>query len=145
MSNLQAAVGVAQLEKLNETIKKKKAIGKLYQDALSRISFTALPIAKTDYCENIYWVFGTLSRDQDKDAKWWGQKLADQGIGTRPFFYPMHKQPCLNHETDSKVELPDSEFLGKYGFYLPSGITLTQDEVAKVAHALVSVMEDSDD
>ena len=145
MSNLQAAVGVAQLERLPQTIQKKREIGSLYQKALNGIDFLDLPIPKTDYCENIYWVFGVLSRDQGKDAKWWGQKLAAQGIGTRPFFYPMHKQPCLNHETFKKVELPDSEFLGKYGFYLPSGLTLTQDEVAKVAHALVSVMEDSDD
>jgi perosamine synthetase len=145
MSNLQAAVGVAQLERLPQTIQKKREIGSLYQEALNGIDFLDLPMPKTEYCENAYWVFGVLSRDQGKDAKWWGRKLATQGIGTRPFFHPMHKQPCLNHEADSKVELPESEFLGKYGFYLPSGLTLTHHEVAKVANALVSEMQDSDD
>ena len=60
MSNLQAAVGVAQLERLSLTIKKKREIGKIYQEELSDIKDFTLPLIRTEYCENVYWVFGII-------------------------------------------------------------------------------------
>jgi len=101
MSNLQAAVGVAQLERLPQAIKTKRRIGMNYQEAFSGINLFTQPLAKTDYCENIYWVYGIVSKDVTKNAKWWMQKLANKGIGTRPFFHPMHQQPALNQYSNS--------------------------------------------
>ena len=130
MSNLQAAVGVAQVERLTKTIQKKREIGKLYQEALAGIENFTLPLSKTKYCENIYWVFGMVSNYPKRNAKYWMRKLAETGIGTRPFFYPLHMQPCFkNYLQTDRPHLPDSERLAEYGFYLPSGITLNVSSI----------------
>lgn len=145
MSNLQAAVGVAQLERLPQTLNKKREIGRMYHQHLQGCEAFTLPLTQTAYCENIYWVFGIISKDKSRDAKWWMNKLAEQGIGTRPFFSPMHIQPCFIHENNGKPDSPVSEFLSRFGLYLPSGLTLSKDEIEKAANALISVIQDSDD
>ena len=134
MSNLQAAVGVAQLERLPQTMEKKREIGRMYHQHLEGCESFTLPLTQTDYCENIYWVFGIVSKDHKKDAKWWMKDLAKKGIGTRPFFYPMHLQPCnqISEKTLNKDPLNHSEKLAKYGFYLPSGVTLTPAQILHI-------------
>ena len=142
MSNLQAAVGTAQLERLPQTIQKKREIGKLYQEALAGIENFALPLPKTKYCENIYWVFGMVSNDKKRNAKYWMQKLAERGIGTRPFFYPMHIQSCLkNYLQTDRPHLHNSERLAEHGFYLPSGLTISNTQISQIAEQLESLIE----
>jgi len=136
MSNLQAAVGVAQLEKLPQTLEKKREIGRLYHQHLEGCKSFSLPLAQTAYCENIYWVFGIISKDETRDAKWWMNKLAGQGIGTRPFFYPMHLQPALKIGSQAEGNFPNSEKIAKYGLYLPSGLNLDQSLVFKIANLI---------
>ena len=138
MSNLQAAVGVAQLEKLPETIEKKKMIGKLYHSRLKECEIFTLPVVKTNYCENIYWVFGLVCNDLSMDAKWFTNRLSKNEIGSRPFFYPMHKQPCLQSKRKGTLCLKQSEYMGKYGFYLPSGVTLKNEDIEKISNLLIS-------
>ena len=134
MSNLQAAVGVAQLERLPQTVEKKREVGRMYHQHLEGCESFTLPLTQTDYCENIYWVFGIVSKDHKKDAKWWMKDLANKGIGTRPFFYPMHLQPCnqVSEITLGMYNLNYSEQLTKYGFYLPSGVTLTPAQILHI-------------
>jgi perosamine synthetase len=95
MTNVQAAIGLAQLERWDESIARKRAMGKLYNDLLMDVKNISLPIVKTSYAENIYWVFGIISEDQNKPAEKIMNLLTEKGIGTRPFFYPMHLQPVL--------------------------------------------------
>ena len=137
MSNLQAAVGVAQLERLPETLKKKREIGKLYHHHLEGCESFTLPLKQTAYCENIYWVFGIISKDDSRDAKWWMNKMKERGIGTRPFFYPMHLQPALQSNSPKENNYPESEKITKYGFYLPSGVTLCEDRISTVSQKLI--------
>ena len=138
MSNLQAAVGTAQLERLPQTIKKKRDIGKLYQEALAGIENFELPLPKTEYCENIYWVFGMVSNDTKRNAKYWMQKLAERGICTRPFFYPMHMQTCLkNYLQTEHPSFPNSERLAVHGFYLPSGMTISNSQISQIAEQFI--------
>jgi perosamine synthetase len=139
MSNLQAAVGVAQLERLPQTLEKKKDIGRMYHQYLKGCEFFDLPLTQTAYCENIYWVFGITSKDKSRDANWWMNKLAEQGIGTRPFFYPMHLQPALRNTAKDNGKFPISEKIAKCGFYLPSGTTLTFYEINLVFDSLISI------
>lgn len=139
MSNLQAAVGVAQLERLPRTIEKKREIGKIYHQHLHESKHFTLPLPKTDYCENIYWIFGILSNEENKNAKWWIGELLKEKIGTRPFFYPMHQQPCFETLTCPKKPLKNAERLSEKGFYLPSGITLTNDEANRVCESIVKI------
>lgn len=134
MSNLQAAVGVAQFERLEEFIAKKKQMGKIYQELLKNIP-AQLPLEKTDYAFNNYWVFGiVLNEDVKFDAKTAMKTLADKGIGTRPFFYPMHLQPAFQKMgLSDNISRPVSEKLYERGFYIPSGLNLTEENIKIVA------------
>ena len=90
MSNLQAAVGIAQLESaFGATIEKKEKIGKHYLEAFKGNEFFQLPLLKTDYCENIFWVFGIIPKLRTKATKYYMGKLG-KICGTRPFFHPLH-------------------------------------------------------
>ena len=140
MSNLQAAVGVAQLERLSQTLEKKREIGRMYHKHLEGNEFFTLPITQTDYCKNIYWVFGIISKDESRDAKWWMNKLAEQGIGTRPFFYPMHLQPVLQIGSQLENNFSNSEKITKYGLYLPSGLNLGESLIEKISKLIKQIM-----
>ncbi|MBI9086135.1 MAG: DegT/DnrJ/EryC1/StrS family aminotransferase [Desulfobacterales bacterium] len=96
MTNLQAAVGLAQLERLADTVRRKRAMGRRYAENLSAVPGIQLPLAGTDQAENIYWVFGVVMADDGRlDAEAVMARLGDHGIGTRPFFWPMHLQPVF--------------------------------------------------
>ena len=135
MSNLQAALGVAQLERINEFIEKKHHMGKLYTRLLSDIKQIELPLPKTDYAHNIYWVYGIVLKDNvDFDAEYAMSALKEKGIGSRPFFYPMHKQPVFRKiGLFNNEHYPIAERLSKRGFYIPSGLSLTEEEIHIVA------------
>ncbi|MDZ4209645.1 MAG: DegT/DnrJ/EryC1/StrS family aminotransferase, partial [Candidatus Curtissbacteria bacterium] len=95
MTNMQAALGLAQLEKVNEHIVKKRKIGSTYQKGLEKMEGFQLPLEKTEYAKNIYWVF-TLVANTQKLCENAIAKLNDAGIGTRPFFWCMHEQPVFH-------------------------------------------------
>ena len=143
MSNLQAAVGLAQFENLSFNLKRKREIGYKYLEGLKDIKNIRLPLVRTDFSENIFWVFGIvleginqLKYDEVINA------LKKEGIGTRPFFWPLHLQPVLkkfNIDT-SNISLPISEELGSYGFYIPSGLKLTDNEIEVVIKALNKIL-----
>ena len=138
MTNLQAAVGVAQLERLDEFAARKRAMGQYYTERLSGIAALQLPLPKTDYADNIYWVYGLVLDEQlDLDAATAMRKLASLGIGCRPFFYPMHQQPVLrNRGLFAGESYPVAERLYRKGFYIPSGLALTEAQMARVADAV---------
>lgn len=139
MTNLQAALGLAQLERLDEALKRKREIGLEYQQALASLRFAALPQDNVQYAKNLYWVFGVVvNSDRNKDSL--ARELAKAGIGTRPFFWPMHLQPVFQSMGLFKdFEAPVAEMLGRKGFYLPSGLALSmqqQKHVIEQMHAL---------
>ena len=142
MSNLQAAVGVAQLERLDEHLVRKRAIGARYREILTDVPGLALPAEATAHARNGYWVFGVLLGDEvEADAADVMRLLAERGIGTRPFFYPMHLQPVFRRAgLFEGVSCPVAERLATRGFYLPSGLALTDAQIDRVADALRSVL-----
>jgi len=142
MSNLQAAVGVAQLERLSETIEKKRHIGKRYTELLSEIPQIQLPLPQTPYSQNMYWVYGIVMKTNSKyNARKMMQLLADKGIGTRPFFYPMHLQPVFRQKGWFTNETyPIAENLAEQGFYIPSGVAITDEQIEKVAEICKSAL-----
>ena len=106
MTNLQAALGLAQLERLDEFVIRKREIGELYTDLLSNEPHLQLPLKNTEYAENIYWVYGViLGESINMNAKSAMKKLSSSGVGTRPFFYPMHMQPVLKRMGFFKDEI----------------------------------------
>jgi len=135
MSNLQAAVGVAQLEQLERFIKKKRWIGLKYNELLKDVTGLQLPVMETSYSKNIYWVYGVVL---DSSIKMSAEKfiinLAKLGIGARPFFFPLNKQPVLKKmNLFKKQTFPVAENLYKRGLYLPSGLKLDCKSIKKVA------------
>ena len=141
MTNLQAALGIAQLERLDSTIKKKIKNGKIYDNSLKNLNQIKLPLEKTSYAENIYWVFGVLLNPDIGIAKEIMEKLGRLNIGTRPFFYPMHKQPIFEEMGifENKY-FPVSEYLFKQGFYLPSSIGLKKEIIKLISKKLKYVL-----
>lgn len=142
MSNLQAAVGVAQLEQLDNFVQRKRRMGQRYTEGFSSLVDVQLPVAYTDYAENIYWVYGLVLGDRYTfDAQVAMQKLREKGIGTRPFFWCLHEQPVmykLGLLTD--VSCPVAERLARRGFYLPSGLGLTESAIDQVITAVCEVL-----
>ena len=132
MTNLQAALGVAQLKKINTHIKKKRWMAGEYNKGLKGIPGLRLPVEKP-WAKNVYWMYGVLvekefglSRDQLVEA------LKKQGIETRSFFVPMHLQPVFAEDTRKTRKygpFPVAERLSEQGFYLPSGLTISQDQI----------------
>jgi perosamine synthetase len=143
MTNMQAALGLAQLERLDEFVSRKRNMGAKYTELLTGVEGVQLPLAKTDYADNIYWVFGMLLDDQlGFDAEEAMQRLGKKKIGCRPFFYPMHQQPALKDMGLFKGEsYPVAERLYKQGFYIPSGMALTEQQIEKVSEAVVEELK----
>ena len=141
-TNLQAAVGLAQLEKLDEHVKRKRTIGKLYSELLSEIPELQLPLQLTDYAENIYWVYGIVLKDQVPfDAEEAMHRLKEKGIGTRPFFWPMHEQPVFKKMGLYKnVSCPVAERIARRGFYIPSGLAVSNDQINIVSEKLRQIL-----
>jgi perosamine synthetase len=142
MTNLQAAVGLAQTERLDEFVDRKRHIGGLYSKLLSGLPGVQLPIAHTDYAENIYWVYPLVLNDgHELDAKEAMSRLREKSVDTRPFFFPLHEQPALlNGGLSSKQDLPVSSGLYQRGFYIPSGLALTDAQAGIVAEALWEIL-----
>lgn len=144
MSNLQAAVGVAQLAQWDRFIHIKRAMGQHYSERLGHLAAITPQPARTEHAENIYWVYGiTLDDNAPLDAAEAMRRLAERGIGTRPFFWPMHEQPVLKRlgVVDGKSR-PVAERLARRGFYLPSGLGLTQADIETVCDEVCAVLAD---
>jgi len=138
LTNIQAALGLAQLERLDDFIKIKIEMGVFYSDLLKDIKGIQLPLNSEDYAKNIYWVFGIVIGDNIQlKAREVMRKLHKVGIGSRPFFYPMHLQPVIR-----KLGLLDSEKypiaqnLYNKGFYIPSGLAINKNQMEKVSKVL---------
>ena len=142
MTNIQAALGLAQIERLDEFIKKKRSMGQKYTALLSGLDSIQLPLVRTDYAENIYWVYGLILDDKlSENAETLMEKLKNCGIGTRPFFWPIHQQPVLKKMGFFKKEFfPEAERIAQKGFYIPSGLALTTSEINRVSKELWSIL-----
>lgn len=138
MTNIQAALGVAQLERLDEFVERKRKMGRIYSELLSDIDGIQLPLSETSYAKNIYWVFGLMIDEKlGFDAIEAMRRLAAKNIGCRPFFYPMHMQPVLNKMgLFINEKYPVAEKMSRQGFYIPSGLALTESEMNRVAETV---------
>jgi len=143
MSNLQAALGLAQLERLDEFVERKRKMGAMYTELLRNLPGLQLPLAKTDYAENIYWVYGiVLDESLGINAETVMNRLSKAGVGTRPFFYPMHLQPILRKmQLFIDEEYPVAEKMAKNGFYLPSGIALRDSQIRRIVDMVRIVLQ----
>jgi len=142
MTNMQAAVGLAQLERLDAFVVRKRRMGAMYTELLKDLPGVQLPLPLTDYAENIYWVYGLMiDESRGLDAEEAMRRLAENGIGCRPFFYPMHQQPVLQRMGLFEGEsYPVAERMYRQGFYIPSGMALTDEQIRRVAEMVKKVI-----
>jgi perosamine synthetase len=143
MTNMQAALGLAQMEKLDDHVTKKRAMGSYYQRELQNVPGIVLPPSQCGYAESIYWVFGVVLKDEVScDAKEIMGRLGKRGVGTRPFFWCMHEQPVFKNMGlfAGNPSYPVSEKLARRGFYLPSGLGLSDEDMAHVVANVKEVM-----
>lgn len=141
-TNLQAAVGLAQLERLDEFIERKREMGKYYTEKLQDVEGLMLPIERKDYADNIYWVYGlVLDKDIRVDNRIIQKLLSEKGIGTRTFFWCMHEQPVYRNAGLFLNDVySNAEYLARKGFYIPSGLALTKRQMARVIEGVRDVM-----
>ncbi|MDE3084570.1 MAG: DegT/DnrJ/EryC1/StrS family aminotransferase [Verrucomicrobiota bacterium] len=137
LTSLQAAFGLAQLEYLSANVRRKREIGARYEQGLAKLAAFTRPPVRTAYAENIDWVYGVvLSPAVSFDAERAMKFLQDHGVGTRPFFWPMHEQPVFRKEKLFSGERhPVAENLARRGLYLPSGLGTTDEQIDAVISA----------
>ena len=140
-TNMQAALGLSQLNRIKPIIRKKIYIGKYYYSLLknNKNIYIQKPILGKN--KNIYWVVGILIKNKKKLAMSVRKKLNQLGIDTRSFFWPMHKQTVLKKiGVKFKKKFPNSEYLAKYGFYLPSGLGITKKQIRFICKNLNQII-----
>ncbi len=141
MTNLQAALGLAQLEDLGQHTAIKRRMGERYTSLLQPVAGLQLPLSETAFAENVYWVYGVVaSPETGMDAAAAMRALAALGVGTRPFFWPLHEQPVLRRlGLFQDARFPVAESIARQGFYLPSGLGLSESQLEIVVGAVRQV------
>ena len=137
MTNLQAAVGVAQLEKLDKLIERKREIAGRYAEGLNDLAEKGLIKLHPEmpWAKCVYWMYCILVEDFGISRDELMSKLEEKGIETRPFFVPMHVLPI--YKSDEKF--PVAEEISRKGINLPSGINLTKEEVKRIVTEIKSI------
>ena len=131
LTNLQAAIGCGQLDRVNWLLRRHREVAIRYTAAFEGSEHIALPIEQRD-CRNVYWLYSVrfLAAESDeslRDALM--ERLREDGIDTRPFFYPMHTMPVY----ESDQSFPVAECLAASGLNLPSSPNLTDADVDFIA------------
>lgn len=142
MTNLQAALGLAQLSQAESFLRRKKEIGRTYLQLLSGLEAVQLPLESAHGSENVFWVFGlVVDEATGLDAAALSQRLHECRIGTRPFFYPLHLQPVLAQRKKlQRGAFRVAELIAEQGLYLPMSTQLTEHELHRIAQAVRSAL-----
>ena len=141
LTNLQAAIGLGQLDRIDELVEKKRWIGHSYNEGLKDITGINLPVEEP-WAKNVYWMYGiVLDEATSMNAVKFASDLHEQGIMTRPFFLGMHKQPVF-HDMGlfRDAFYPVAERIGKQGLYLPSGLTLITEDIDCVVKEVKNIV-----
>jgi len=141
LTNLQAAIGLSQVEKIDEHVAKKRWMGKAYTERLCDLTQINLPVEES-WAKNVYWMYGLVLADDVKfDAVGFAQRLRENGVDTRPFFVGMHEQPVFQKRgLFKKDKHPVAENIARRGLYLPSGLTLTEAQLEEVCAVVRRVL-----
>lgn len=141
LTNLQAALGLAQLERFEEIVARKRWIGQEYNRRLAGLKGLQLPVEEP-WARNVYWMYGVvLAEETGMVATVFAQRLKDHGIETRPFFLGLHEQPVF-HQRGLFVQerFPVTERIARQGLYFPSGLALTSEQLDEVCAAVHEVL-----
>jgi perosamine synthetase len=137
MTNVQAAIGCAQIDRLPTALRRKERMAALYDELLGDICELQLP-PRSEWCDNVHWVYGiVLEEDCPLDAEQMTDRLRQVGVDSRLFFLGMHEQP-ITRELGIPLEkhYPVAERLARRGLYIPSGLCITEEQIRTVAAAV---------
>jgi perosamine synthetase len=139
LTNMQAALGVGQLERVDQVVDRKREMARLYSAGLAGLPLQ-LPVERPGV-KNVYWMDGLVLGDEvGFDAGELAARLGERGVQTRPFFVGMHEQPALLRRGLFKDEVyPVTERISRRGLYLPSGQAITDEQIAVVIAAVKDV------
>jgi perosamine synthetase len=137
MTGMQAALGVAQLGKIDRFIEDRRRVARMYDEHLAGIAELRRPV-ELAWAKNVYWMYavvfqprGSQRRDDMLDY------LREHGVDTRTMFCPMNMQPFLKAQPGARdIPCPVAENLWANGFYLPSSSSVTESDVAKIANTI---------
>jgi len=142
LTNLQAALGLAQVERMAEIIARKRWMGQAYTERLQGIPGLQLPVEER-WARQVYWMYGlVLDETTSLDATEFAHRLQALEVQTRPFFLGMHEQPVfLARGLFQGERYPVAERIARQGLYLPSGLALTEAQIDQVCAAVKTVLE----
>jgi perosamine synthetase len=137
MTNIQAALGLAQVENIEASVEHKRWMAREYGTRLGKYKLLQLPVEK-EWAKNVYWMYGmVLDPASGMTAADFAKRLASRGIMTRPFFLGMHEQPVfLNRGWFVNENYPVAEHIARQGLYLPSGLALSMDQLEEVCRVV---------
>ncbi|MCH8337530.1 MAG: DegT/DnrJ/EryC1/StrS family aminotransferase [Chloroflexi bacterium] len=141
MTNLQAAVGLGQVERIEQIVERKRWMGAAYTERLKGIPGLKLPIERP-WARNVYWMYAVeLEQAAGLDASQFAQNLQEREVQTRPFFIGMHAQPVLRDRgLFEGEEYPVADKISRQGLYLPSGMALSESQLDQVCEAVREVL-----
>jgi len=148
LTNIQAAVGTAQVENAEKLVEARRNVGIRYNEALKDVKGLILPKEK-EYAKNVYWMYGVVLDDSVSLSKEEVMvRLKEKGVDTRSFFIPMHKQPAYVNKTvenapDCSGNFPVADRIGERGFYLPSSSDLSDEEIKTVVGVLKEILDEN--
>ena len=143
MTNIQAAIGLSQLEKITEHIEIKRKNTLLYNKILTSYDLPiSLPLEKK-WAKNTFWMYGIVLKNKKMTAKMLSKKLFENNIETRPLFLGMHEQPIFKRmKLFKKENYPNTEYISKYGLYLPSGLRLNKSKIELICRTLKRILSE---
>jgi perosamine synthetase len=141
LTNLQAALGVTQIERIEEIVARKRRMGRAYTERLSEIPGMELQVQQP-WARSVFWMYGLVVReDTGLDAEEFARRLAALGVETRPFFLGMHEQPVLRDRgLFANESYPVAKRIARQGLYLPSGLSLEESQIERVCDAVREVL-----
>ena len=146
LTNIQAAIGVAQVENAEMLVEARRSVGLRYDNLLKGTPGLIIP-SKKSYSKNIYWMYNILLSDEVAlTCEEVRQKLKEEGIDTRSFFVPMHQQPVytnpiIENAPDCSGSFPVADKISKNGFYLPSSSDMADEEIKFVSDTLKNILD----
>jgi perosamine synthetase len=144
MSDLQAAIGLSQLERLDEIVEKQRTVYNWYRDFLGDIEQIKLN-AEPDNVYNTYWMVTSLiDQSMNIEKEEVIAKLQQNDIDCRPFFYPLSSIGTFQNEEDTKRAIEENTTayeLSPYGINLPSASNLSREQVKKASETLISILD----
>ena len=144
LTNMQAAIGISQIENLQNHIDIKRKNTFLYNNIIRKMDLPLRLPSENENSKSVFWMYGVVLKNKKLNAKILAEKLENRGIETRPLFLGMHQQPVLKKmKLFNNEKFPVTEELSRFGLYLPSGLKLNKKKINFICNVLKDIFHES--